>query len=52
MRNKIYVTKEMPHEQQEHCCNIDVGKVIANDYKNNPMVFEKETKFDAFYYFR
>ena len=52
MRNKIYVTKEMPHEQQEQCCNIDVGKVIANDYKNNPMVFEKETKFDAFYYFR
>ena len=52
MRNKIYVTKEMPHEQQEHCCNIDVGKVIANDYKNNPMVFEKESKFDAFYYFR
>lgn len=52
MRNKIYVTKEMPHEQQEQCCNIDVGKVIANDYKNNPTVFEKETKFDAFYYFR
>lgn len=42
----------MPHEQQEQCCNIDVGKVIANDYKNNPMVFEKETKLDAFYYFR
>ena len=52
MRNKIYVTNEMPHEQQEQCCNIDVGKVIANDYKNNPMVFEKESKFDAFYYFR
>ena len=39
MRNKIYVTNEMPHEQQEQCCNIDVGKVIANDYKNNPIEF-------------
>lgn len=52
MRNKIYVTKKMPHEQQEQCCNIDVGKVIANEYENNPIVFEKESKFDAFYYFR
>lgn len=52
MRNKIYVTKEMPHEQQDQCCTIDVGKVLANEYKKNPSDFEKESKFDAFCYFR
>ena len=52
MRNKIYVTKEMPHEQQDQCCTIDIGKVLANEYKKNPSDFEKESKFDAFYYFR
>lgn len=52
MRNKIYVTKEMPHEQQDQCCIIDVGKVLANEYKKNPSDFEKESKFDAFCYFR
>lgn len=52
MRNKIYVTKEMPHDQQERCCFIDVGKVLANAYKNNPLKFTKESKFDSFYYFR
>jgi len=52
MRNKIYVTKEMPQEQQDQCCSIDVGKVLANEYKKNPLDFEKESKFDAFYYFR
>ena len=52
MRNKIYVTKEMPHEQQDQCCTIDVGKILANEYKKNPSDFEKESKFDAFYYFR
>lgn len=52
MRNKIYVTKKMPHEQQDQCCTIDVGKVLANEYKKNPSDFEKESKFDAFCYFR
>ena len=52
MRNKIYVTKEMPHEQQDQCCTIDVGKVLANEYKKNPSDFENESKFDSFYYFR
>lgn len=52
MRNKIYVTKEMPLAQQDQCCTIDVGKVLANEYKKNPTGFEKESKFDAFYYFR
>lgn len=52
MRNKIYVTKGMPHEQQDQCCTIDVGKVLANEYKKNPSDFEKESKFDAFCYFR
>ena len=42
----------MPHEQQDQCCTIDVGKVLANEYKKNPSDFEKESKFDAFYYFR
>jgi hypothetical protein len=52
MRNKIYITKEMPHEQQEQCCSIDVGKVLSNAYKNNPVEFTKESEFDSFYYFR
>ncbi len=42
----------MPHEQQEQCCSIDVGKVLSNTYKNNPEEFTKESKFDSFYYFR
>lgn len=42
----------MPHEQQDQCCTIDVGKVLANEYKKNPSDFEKESKFDAFCYFR
>lgn len=52
MRNKIYITKELPQSQQDQCCTIDVGKVLANEYKKNPTDFEKESKFDAFYYFR
>ena len=52
MRNKIYVTKEIPQEQQEQCCFIDIGKILANAYKNAPEEFAKESKFDAFYYFR
>lgn len=52
MRNKIYVTNEMPLSQQEQCCSIDVGKVLASAYKNNPTEFTKESKFDSFYYFR
>lgn len=52
MRNKIYVTKELPSSQQDQCCTIDIGKVLANEYKKNPSDFEKESKFDAFYYFR
>lgn len=52
MRNKIYVTKAMPLSQQDQCCTIDVGKVLANEYKKNPSDFEKESKFDAFCYFR
>ena len=52
MRNKIYVTKEVPSSQQDQCCTIDVGKLLANEYKNRPFDFEKEAKFDAFCYFR
>ena len=52
MRNKIYITNEMPHEQQEQCCYINVGEVLSNAYKNNPVEFTKESKFDSFYYFR
>ena len=52
MRNKIYVTKKMPLEQQEQCCFVDVGKVLSNAYKNVPVEFAKESKFDSFYYFR
>ena len=52
MRNKIYVTKKMPLEQQEQCCFVDVGKVLSNAYKNAPVEFAKESKFDSFYYFR
>ena len=52
MRNKIYVTKKMPLEQQEQCCFVDVGKVLSNAYKNAPVEFAKESKIDAFYYFR
>lgn len=52
MRNKIYVTKGVPFSQQAQCCTIDVGKLLANEYKKNPSDFEKEAKFDAFYYFR
>lgn len=42
----------MPHEQQEQCCLIDMGKVLSNAYKTNPVEFTKESKFDLFYYFR
>jgi len=52
MRNKIYLTKNTPYSQQDQCCTIDIGKALANAYKNNPLTFEKEAKFDAFYYFR
>lgn len=52
MRNKIYITKDVPISQQDQCCTIDVGKVLANAYKEKPVEFEKEAKFDAFYYFR
>ena len=52
MRNKIYVTKEVPSSQQDQCCTIDVGKLLANEYKNRPFDFEKEAKFDVFCYFR
>lgn len=52
MRNKIYVTTKMPQSQQEQCCSIDVGKALANAYKNNPDEFTRESKFDSFYYFR
>lgn len=52
MRNKIYLTKDIPTSQQDQCCTIDIGKALANAYKNNPSTFEKEAKFDAFYYFR
>ena len=52
MRNKIYVTEKMPLEQQEQCCFVDVGKVLSSAYKNAPVEFAKESKIDAFYYFR
>lgn len=52
MRNKIYVTKKMPLDQQEQCCFVDVGKVLSNAYKNAPVEFTKESKIDSFYYFR
>ena len=52
MRNKIYLTKKMPLEQQEQCCFVDVGKVLSSAYKNAPVEFAKESKIDAFYYFR
>ena len=52
MRNKIYLTKDIPTSQQDQCCTIDIGKALANAYTNNPSTFEKEAKFDAFCYFR
>ena len=52
MRNKIYVTKELPQSQQDQCCIIDVGKVLSNAYKDNPAEFNEQTNFDSFYYFR
>lgn len=52
MRNKIYVIAEMPLSQQEQCCSIDVGKVLANAYKNNSDNFKRESQIDSFYYFR
>ena len=52
MRNKIYVTKELPQSQQDQCCIIDVGKVLSNAYKNNPDEFNEQSDFDAFFYFR
>ncbi len=52
MRNKIYITKDVPLSQQDQCCSIDVGKVLANAYKANPVMFEKDAKFDAYYLFR
>lgn len=52
MRNKIYITKDVPLSQQEQCCTIDVGKVLANAYKADPKGFEKEARFDAYYLFR
>lgn len=52
MRNKIYFTKELPQSQQDQCCIIDVGKVLAIAYKNNPDEFNEQSDFDAFFYFR
>lgn len=52
MRNKIYITKTVPLSQQDQCCCIDVGKVLANAYKANPVKFEKEAKFDSYCLFR
>ena len=52
MRNKIYITKDVPLSQQEQCCTIDVGKVLANAYKADPKGFEREAKFDSYYLFR
>ncbi len=52
MRNKIYITKDVPLSQQEQCCTIDVGKVLANAYKADPKGFERESKLDAYYLFR
>lgn len=52
MRNKIYVTKNVPISLQKQCCSIDVGYLLANEYKLNSCEFEKEAKFDAFTYFR
>lgn len=52
MRNKIYVTTKMPHEQQEQCCYIDVGKILPTVYKTNPEEFKNESQFDSFCYFR
>lgn len=52
MRNKIYVTKQMPYEQQDQCCFIDVGKVLSNAYQKNSEAFTKESRFDSFNYFR
>ena len=52
MRNKIYVTKELPQSQQDQCCIIDVGKVLSNAYKDDPAEFNEQTNFDSFYYFR
>lgn len=52
MRNKIYLTKEVPLSQDDQCCIIDVGKVLANAYKENMEEFIKESRFDSFYYFR
>lgn len=52
MRNKIYLTKDVPKSQQEQCCVIDVGKVLANVYKNNQQEFMAEANLDSFAYFR
>lgn len=52
MRNKIYVTTEIPQSQLDQCCTIDVGKILSNAYKNNPNDFKEQVDFDSFYYFR
>ncbi len=52
MRNKIYITKELPQSQQDQCCIIDVGKVLSTAYEKNPDFFTKESKFDSYTYFR
>lgn len=52
MRNKIYIIKTIPSSQQEQYCVIDIGKVLANEYNKNPEIFEIESKFDAYSYFR
>lgn len=52
MRNKIYITKDIPSSQHEQFCTIDVGTVLANAYKSDPKGFEREARFDAYYLFR
>lgn len=52
MRNKIYITNNAPLSQQEQCCIIDVGKVLANAYTEKTDEFKSKSKFDSFYYFR
>lgn len=52
MRNKIYITNNAPLSQQEQCCLIDVGIVLANAYTEKPDEFKSKSKFDSFTYFR
>lgn len=52
MRNKIHLAKDISYIQQEECCVIDVGRILAKEAEKDFKKFVTESNFDSFIYFR